>query len=310
MYGLALLYAATGSTSLVAIGQAATSRPGDPLIVLGTLLALLGITFKLSAVPMHVWTPDVYQGAPTPITAFISVASKAAGFVFAARLFLAILPATSAVWLPVALVVATLTMTVGNLAAIPQTSAKRLLAYSTISQAGYLLVGFVGSPVSALTSVLFYLLVYTVTNIAAFAVVTAVSASTGSDELEQMSGLARRKPVLALAFTLALLSLAGIPPLAGFVGKFSLFAAAMQRGYAWLVVVAALNSIVSLFYYLMVLRRLYILEPPAGAPAIVTPRLVQVVLFVTVAAILFLGVFPGPVMQLIGDVAKQTLGQL
>jgi NADH-quinone oxidoreductase subunit N len=309
-YGLALLYAAAGSTSLESIGAAAAARPGEALIVLGTVLALLGVTFKLSAVPMHVWTPDVYQGAPTPVAAFVSVASKSAGFIFAIRIFLVTLPELRPVWLPLVLGIATLTMTVGNLAAIPQTSVKRLLAYSTISQAGYLLVGFVGSPDAGLAAVIFYLLVYTVTNVAAFAVVIAVSLATGSDRLEDYAGLARRSPLLALTFTLALLSLAGIPPLGGFAGKFYLFSAAMARGYSWLVVVAALNSVVSLFYYLLVLKRMYIQEPAAGAPTIRTSWTVRVVLAISLVGVFLLGIVPGPLMRVIQEAAGRALGGL
>jgi NADH-quinone oxidoreductase subunit N len=307
-YGLALLYAATGSTSLEAVRSAAAAQPGNALIAFGTVLALVGLTFKLSAAPMLFWTPDVYQGAPTPVAAFISVASKSAGFLFALRLFVLSLPDLRPLWEPLLVGIATLTMLVGNLAAIPQRSAKRLLAYSTISQAGYLLVGFVGAPAAGVSAVVFYLLVYTLTNVAAFAVLIAVSAATGSDDLEDFTGLARREPLLALVFTLALLSLAGIPPLGGFVGKFTLFSAAMEGGHTWLVVVAALNSIISLFYYLLVLRRMYILEPAEGAPTIRTSPTTRVVLAVTMAGILFLGILPGPVMRLIQEASLRALG--
>ncbi len=199
-------------------------RPGagaapNVMLITGAILLLLGVGFKLSMVPMHVWTPDVYQGAPTPVAAFISVVSKSAGFVFAIRLFTFAFADLRQFWEPAVMVGAVLSMTVGNLAAIPQKSAKRLLAYSTISQAGYLLVGFLGSASTGTSAVVFYLFVYTVSNIAAFAAVTAFSTATGSDDLEDYAGLARREPVLALAFTFALLSLAGIPPLGGFIGQ-------------------------------------------------------------------------------------------
>ncbi len=315
LFGLALVYAATGSTYLDAIraalgGTSAPAGAATPMVAVGILLVLLGVGFKLSMVPLHVWAPDVYQGAPTPVSAFISVVSKSAGFVFAIRLFAVAFPGLRAWWEPFVMGAAVLTMTAGNLAAIPQASAKRLLAYSSISQAGYLLVGFVGSASSAASVVLFYLFVYTLTNVAAFAAVIAFSTATGSDRLEDYDGLARRDPVLALVFTLALLSLAGIPPLGGFVGKLYLFSAAMEQGYLWLVIVAALNSVVSLFYYLLVLRRMYIVEPGTLGPRLSISVPVKAVLLVTCVGIFWLGILPGTLMNAIGDVSTRLLAGL
>jgi NADH-quinone oxidoreductase subunit N len=274
---------------------------------MGCVLTLLGVCFKLSVVPMHLWVPDVYQGAPTPVTAFISVVSKTAGFVFALRLFsLSFVPAKSVLFLMI-VVIAAITMTVGNLTAIPQKNMKRLLAYSTISQAGYILVGFAGSSVTGMSSVLFYLLVYTFTNIAAFTVVIAFSRITGSDEIADYAGLARRSPLLALAFLLALLSLAGIPPLAGFVGKFFIFYSAMAQDYLWLVIVAALNSIVSLFYYLLILKQMYIVDRTREFAKIVLPLSVKVVLVITIAGILGLGIFPTQFMNVIDSIARSVI---
>jgi len=320
LFGLALIYTATGSTYLDAIrlalsataaaGGAAPGAVGTlpaPIAVTGVLMVLLGVGFKLSMVPMHVWAPDVYQGAPTPVSAFISVVSKSAGFVFAIRLFAVAFPGLRTWWEPFVMGAAVLTMTVGNLAAIPQASAKRLLAYSSISQAGYLLVGFVGTASSAASSILFYLFVYTLTNVAAFGAVIAFSSSTGSDRLEDYDGLARRDPVLALVFTLALLSLAGIPPLGGFVGKLYLFSAAMEKGYLWLVIVAALNSVVSLYYYLMVLRRMYIAESPPGAPAHLQVALpVKAVLLLATVGTFWLGLLPGSLMGVLTQVSARV----
>jgi NADH-quinone oxidoreductase subunit N len=269
------------------------------------ILVLLGVGFKLSIVPMHVWTPDVYQGAPTPVSAFISVVSKSAGFIFAIRLFSFAFADLRGVWEPFVMAMAVLTMTVGNLAAIPQRSAKRLLGYSTISQAGYLLVGFLGSPSTGTSAVVFYLFVYTLANTAAFAAIAALSTATGSDELDGYAGLARREPVLALAFTFALLSLAGIPPLGGFVGKFYLFAAAMEKGYLWLVIVATLNSVISLFYYLLVLRRMYIAEPKAAeVPRLSIPLPLKAVLLLATIGTFWLGILPGSLMQVIRGVSS------
>jgi NADH-quinone oxidoreductase subunit N len=312
LFGLALVYAATGSTYLDAIraGLAATAGAGGvpiPMALVGILLVLLGVGFKLSMVPLHVWAPDVYQGAPTPVSAFISVVSKAAGFVFAIRLFAVAFPGLRPWWEPFVVGAAVLTMTVGNLAAIPQASAKRLLAYSSISQAGYLLVGFVGTAGSAASAVLFYLFVYTLTNVAAFGAVIAFSSATGSDRLEDYDGLARRDPLLALVFTFALLSLAGIPPLGGFVGKLYLFSAAMERGFLWLVIVAALNSVVSLYYYLLVLRRMYIAESPAGAlPRLQVAFPVKAVLLLATVGTFWLGLLPGSLMGVLTQVSSRV----
>jgi NADH-quinone oxidoreductase subunit N len=311
LYGIALVYTATGTTSLEGIRAAAAGAGGAagsaswPLLLTGMVLVLLGAGFKISMVPMHVWTPDVYQGAPTPVTAFISVVSKSAGFVFVIRLFSVAFIDLRSSWEPFLMAGAVLSMTVGNLAAIPQKSAKRLLAYSTISQAGYLLVGFLGSAATGASSVLFYLLVYTLSNLAAFSVVIAFSEATGSDRLSDYAGLARRSPVLALVFTLALLSLAGIPPLGGFVGKVYLFAAAMERGYLWLVIVAALNSVVSLYYYLLILKEMYIGTSRMPQERLHVAGPVKAVLVLTTVGMFWLGILPGPVMGLISDLARR-----
>lgn len=296
LYGLSLLYGSAGTTYVDVITMHASAHRG-PALTAGMVMTLLGVCFKLSVVPMHIWTPDVYHGAPTPVAAFISAASKAAGFVFAIRLFPLMLAGLADLWVPLASVLALVTMTAGNLMAIPQTNLKRFLAYSTISQAGYILVGFVGASASGIASVLFYLPVYAVSNMAAFAVAAALSASGASDEMESCDGLARRHPLLALSFLAALLSLAGIPPLAGFVGKFYLFYASMEQGYAWLVLAAALNSTVSLYYYLRLLKRMYMHEPAPNQPVITVPRSVKAALAFCLAAMLALGLFPGPVLH-------------
>ena len=311
LYGLALIYTGTGATTLEGIRVAAASSIASGsqpnlLLTIGAILVLLGVGFKLSMVPMHVWTPDVYQGAPTPVAAFISVVSKSAGFVFAIRLFTFAFADLRHVWEPLVMVGAVLSMTVGNLAAIPQKSMKRLLAYSSISQAGYILVGFLGTPASGTNAVMFYLFVYTLSNLAAFAAVVAFSSAAGSDNLDDYSGLARREPVLALGFTFALLSLAGIPPLAGFIGKFYLFAAAMEKGYLWLVIVASLNSVVSLFYYLTLIKRMYIGESEAPKAKLTISFPVKAVLLIACVGIFWLGVMPGSLLNAIGAMSSSV----
>ena len=305
LYGLSLIYGITRTTYLDGIMVYASSGVISPVFIMALIMTLLGVGFKLSMVPMHVWTPDVYQGAPTPVTSFISVASKAAGFVFAIRLFSYMFVRLDYVWVPILSVIALLTMTIGNLMAIPQKNVKRLLAYSTISQAGYILVGFVGASVIGISSVMFYLLAYTVTNIAAFAVVAAFAKSTGSENLDDYAGLAQKEPLLALIFMFALLSLAGIPPLAGFVGKFYLFYAAMQKGYVWLVVAGALNSTVSLYYYLLVLRQMYLTDRKKEMPKVVMPLGLKLTLLITMAAVFVLGLMPGPVLDITTDIAQK-----
>ena len=306
LYGLALVYAGTGSTMLDGIRSALAGQALTPLLAAGIVLILLGVGFKITMVPMHVWTPDVYQGAPTAVSAFISVVSKSAGFVFAIRMFSFAFADQRQLWETFVMAAAVLTMTVGDLAAIPQTNVKRLLAYSSISQAGYLLVGFLGNPATGTSTVLFYLFVYTLANVAAFSAVIAFSSAAGSDRLEDYAGLARRNPVLALVFTFALLSLAGIPPLGGFVGKLYLFSAAMERGYLWLVIVAALNSVVSLYYYLLVLKQMYIGESPTGAGPLTVSLPVKAVLLLTTVGTFWLGIIPGSLMRVFSEVTTRV----
>jgi len=298
LYGISIVYGFTRTTYLEKIISLISQNGVDSAFVIGVILIILGTAFKLSAVPMHVWTPDVYQGAPTAITGFISVASKSAGFIFVMRLFSYTFLKLDYIWVPVISIIAFLTMTVGNLIAIPQKNIKRLLAYSTISQAGYILVGFVGASVIGMSSVLFYVFVYTFTNIAAFAVVAGVEKQTNSCNINDYASLSQRNPLLALTFMLSLLSLAGIPPLAGFVGKFYLFYAAMQKGYLWLVIAAALNSTISLYYYLLVLKQLYIRNEKTEGEKIKLPAGIIFVLVICIAVIIIFGIMPSDVIDI------------
>ncbi|MBN2753538.1 MAG: NADH-quinone oxidoreductase subunit N [Candidatus Goldbacteria bacterium] len=306
LYGLSLIYGMTGTTYLDRILFYTSANGFQPVFVLAVIMVILGIGFKLSMVPMHVWTPDVYQGSPTPVTAFISVASKAAGFIFAIRLLSYTLIKAGFVWEPILAILALLTMTIGNLIAIPQKNIKRLLAYSTISQAGFLLVGFIGAPVIGVSSVLFYLLAYTVTNIAAFGVVAVFEKSTGSNEIDDYAGLAQTQPVMALTLMVALLSLAGIPPLVGFAGKVYLFYAAMEKGYLWLVIAGALNSTISLYYYLLILKRMYIWDKSKTStlPKVHVPAMVTAALIICCTAMLVLGIMPGFVIDITNAAAE------
>jgi NADH-quinone oxidoreductase subunit N len=295
LYGFSLLYGFTGQTNLYAVGAALTSGAAPTgAAVMAVLLVLVGLGFKVAAVPFHFWTPDVYEGAPTPVTAFISVASKAAGFAALTRVLLAVFPELQGYWQPLIAVVATLTMTLGNTIALAQKNIKRLLAYSSIAQAGYALVGLASISEAGVAAVAFYLAMYTVTNLAAFGVVIVASRVIGSDEIADYAGLSRRAPGLALVFLIAFLSLGGMPPLAGFFGKFFVFAAAVQQGLVWLAVIGVLNAIVGLYYYLIVLKVVYLYRSEKDNEKIATPRAYAVALAVCVIGILLLGTWAGP----------------
>ncbi len=301
LYGLSLLYGFTGTTGIYELARPLADLVGSgPVGVFGLILALLlvvaGFGFKVAAVPFHFWTPDVYEGAPTPVTAFISTASKAASFALLVRVFSAVWPEAAApAWTGLLAAMAVVTMTLGNLLALVQRNIKRMLAYSSIAQAGYTLMGVVALTRTDLgvASVAFYMLMYVLTNIAAFAVVIAVSNTGASDEIRSFAGLARRSPYLALALVLALLSLAGVPPLAGFFGKFFLFAAAVEAGYVWLAVIGVLNAIVALYYYLTVIKVMYV-DPVEDTRPIVLPGAYGVVLFLACAALIVMGTVAGP----------------
>ena len=302
LYGFSLLYGFTGKTNLYEL-SAALAAGAAPVaaIVVALLLVLVGFGFKVAAVPFHFWTPDVYEGAPTPITAFISVASKAAGFTVLTRVMLAVFPDVQSYWGPLMIVIAAFTMTLGNTLALAQKNIKRLLAYSSIAQAGYALIGLAALSEAGVAATIFYLLTYTVTNLAAFGVVILVSGVVGSDETADYAGLSRRSPGLALAFLVAFLSLGGMPPLAGFFGKFFVFAAAIQQGVIlqkqeliWLAVVGVLNAIVGLYYYLIVLKVVYLYRSERDHEKIPVPRAYAVALWVCIAGIVLLGTWVGP----------------
>jgi len=298
LYGASFFYQATGTTVFSEIRQVMSAHANDGMILIGLVFILSAIGFKVAAVPFHMWAPDVYEGGPSPMVAFASTASKAAGFVLMARLLLSAFPGLRADWTFLLSLMAALTMILGSLAAIPQSNLKRMLAYSSIGQAGFMLVGFVAGSELGMGAVMFYLVVYMFTNIGAFAVVTIFQGATGGDDIGDYSGLARRSPALALCMTLALLSLAGIPPLGGFAGKLFLFSAAMQEPgkFLWLVILGLLLSTVSLFYYLSVLRQMYI-EAPKSSEKIRVGFASGLALAVCVAGILATGILPGSIID-------------
>ena len=275
LYGMALVYGAAGTTVIPDIAQRLTTSGGsNPLLLLGILLMGVGFAFKVSAAPFHMWTPDVYQGAPLPVTAFMSVGTKAAAFAMIVRVFEGGLPHLAPEWQTLLAFVAATSMVVGNLMAIVQTSLKRLLAYSGIAQAGYILIGVIAGGRDGLEAVLYYLFVYMFMNFGAFAVLTLLSGPEGDrDSFADLEGLARRNWLLALGMTVFMLSLAGFPPSVGFFGKLFLFTAGVAAGYTWLVVLAVLMSVVSVFYYVRVLIPIWAPSPRVdGVPASFSSR--------------------------------------
>ncbi len=302
LYGFSLLYGFTGQTNLYLLADAFPAALADNAVPLlsAMVMVFVGFGFKISAVPFHFWTPDVYEGAPTPVTAYVSVASKAASFALLMRFLIAVFPDTlsigeeniQAVWVNLTVVASVITMTLGNVLALVQKNIKRLLAYSSIAQAGYVLMGVAAIQSQfdqSVASVAFYMFMYTFTNLLAFAAVILFSEATGSEEIKDMAGLSRRNPWIALAMTIGLLSLAGIPPAAGFFGKFFLFNAAVQANLVLLAVIGVLNAIVALYYYLVVIKVMYVDRSEDDDKAIALSRPYVWVLGVTVVVVLLLG---------------------
>ncbi len=296
LYGLALVYGFSGGqVQLVDVAEGLTQHAAPFwAVVAATLLVLAGFAFKVAAVPFHFWSPDVYQGGPTPVVGFLSTASKAAGFAVLMRVALVAFHGDPMPWWGAALAaMAAATMTVGNALALAQTNLKRLLAYSSIAHAGYILVGVVAASHLGVTAVVFYLLVYMLTNLAAFGIITVIERSGGTANVRALAGMYKRSPWLTLALLATFLSLAGVPPFAGFVGKAWLFLAAVESGLVWLAIVAVLNSIVGIYYYLVVLKVAYEYEPSAETPARlqvsrpVVAALAVLAVFVVVAGVLF-----------------------
>lgn len=301
LYGIALVYGATATTNLNAIATTA-SISNNPLFLMGIALLLVGFGFKVGLVPFQWWMPDVYEGAPTPITGFMSVATKAAAFAAFFRTFLIAIPPGTLDWQFVMAILAVVTMTVGNIAALTQTNIKRMLAYSSIAHAGYILIALVAGGVAGAEAALFYLAAYTAMNLAAFGAVLALG--RGERErltMAELSGAAQYKPWAAAALAISLLSLAGFPPFAGFVAKFFVFGTAVNAGYTWLAVIGVLNSLISVYYYLGPVIKMY-MSPPAQDWKEETPsRIPAVLAFAVIVAVLLtvgIGLFPGGVIQL------------
>jgi NADH-quinone oxidoreductase subunit N len=289
LYGFGILYGLAKSTDLHTIGR--TVAP-SPAFWLAAALVMAGVGFKLTIVPFHMWAADVYEGAPTPVTAYLSVASKATGLAFLFQLFFRMIGPHIEAWAPLIALFAAVTMTLGNVVAIVQQNIKRFMAFSAISQAGYLIMGFLAPGTDAVAAMVFYLLVYIASNLAVFACIVWYANETGRETIPEYRGLSRTNPLMALALMVALFSLAGIPPLSGFVGKFFLFSIASQAGFHWLVAVAAVNSTISLYYYLRIVRQMYIEPVFEGSERLASSRTLAATVAILAVAVVLLGIVP------------------
>lgn len=304
LYGSALLYGYAGTIDLAGIALAMQARPGEQLLlVLGMALLIVGLLFKIAAVPFHQWTPDVYQGAPTAVTGFMAATVKIAAFGALLRVLYVALGGVRWDWEPMLWVIAVLTMLVGSAIAVSQTDVKRMLAYSSIAQAGFILVGVVAVSPAGLASSLFYLIAYGFTTIGAFAVISLVRDSSGeATSLEAWSGLGRKSPFVGTAFAIFMLALAGIPLTSGFIGKFAVFAAAMEAGLIWLVVIGVIASLIAAFFYARVIVVMFFREPNEKTASVAIPSAFTTIALVAGATItVVLGVVPQPVLDLVAD---------
>jgi len=300
LYGIAFTYGVTGSTRLTAVGSylSAQALNSNPMVLIAVGLLLVGFAFKISAVPFHMWTPDAYEGAPAIVTGFMSTGVKAAAFAAFARVFLSALEPFKGDWAPIVAALAALTMILGTVVGVAQSNLKRMLAYSSIAHGGYLLVGLVAANQVGKAAILFYLLGYSVTNLAAFGVIALLGAKDrDTDELRDYAGLWHSHPALAALMTVSLLSLGGLPPTVGFIGKWYIFSAAVGAGYYWLAIIGVLTSVVSVFFYLRVVVMMYMADR-TGAPVPARVTMVgMAALTLSIAAIFYLGVLPAPVMN-------------
>jgi NADH-quinone oxidoreductase subunit N len=307
VFGIALIFGSANETNFVRLNAAGAALDQNKVYWLGMLLVLFGLSFKITAFPLQVWAPDVYQGAPTPVTAFLAIGSKAAGFVLVLRVLFLAMPRLALQWDKILMLAAGITILYGNLCAIPQRNLKRLLGYSSISNAGYLLLGVVAFSASGSAAVLYYLAGYLFTLAAAFLIIGLVMRD--SEDIGTLAGLGRRSPFLAAALSLVMVSLAGIPPLAGFLGKFLLLRALIERGAVdcycyWLAGVALVGVVISLYYYFAVIRVMYWAKDPPDLSPIAVPAGVRIPLAVCMAAMLYLGIFPRAVLASAMDAVK------
>jgi NADH-quinone oxidoreductase subunit N len=307
VYGIALVYGTSGTMSFGELAKKAVVLQSNKVFLLGLLLVLMGLAFKIAAFPLQIWAPDVYQGSPVPTTAFLAVGSKAAGFVLMLRFLFSALPhEITAHWAKLFMVMSAVTILYGNLCAIPQRNLKRLLGYSSIANAGYLLLGIAALSRSGSAAILYYLSGYLFTLLAAFAVISAVMRATEAEDISALAGLHQRSPLLATAMTLAMVSLAGVPPLAGFFGKFLLIKSVVEAGaaYYWLIAVAIVGVVISIWYYFGVIRAIYWSQNPVDLSPIPTTRVFRVSLAGCMIGMLYLGLFPNFAVKLAGEAVK------
>ena len=302
LYGISLLYGATGSTLLpTIITEIQQNGSGNPLVIVGMALVVVAMSFKIAIVPFHMWTPDVYTGAPTPVTGFLSGAAKAAGFAVFIRVLMTGIPLDSANWENLLWLLAVLTMTVGNVMALQQNEVKRMLAYSSIAHAGYVLVAIVVGSTSAISGVIFYSCAYALMGTGAFGILTIRDAGRVPRTFDDLAGYGKRNPTLALLMSLFIFSLVGLPLTGGFIGKFQIFSAALQEGWIWLTVIGILNSALSVYYYLRVITFMYMREGALPEGAMVsgnTSGFAMTGLLGTAVAVLYLGIFPDRILEL------------
>ncbi len=307
VYGIALVYGTSGTMSFGELTTKAAALGDKPVFLLGLLLVVFGLAFKIAAFPLQIWAPDVYQGSPAPVTAFLAVGSKAAGFVLLLRLLFSAVPhEITAHWAKLLMVMSAITILYGNLCAIPQRNLKRLLGYSSIANAGYLLLGVAALSQAGSTAILYYLGGYLFTVLAAFTVICIVMRAAEAEDISALAGLNQRSPLLAATMTLAMVSLAGVPPLAGFFGKFLLLKSVIEAGpaYYWLLAVAIVGVVISLYYYFGVIRAIYWSPNPPDLSPIRVPNPLKISLAACIGGMLYLGIFPDAAMRMAGEAVK------
>ena len=294
LYGMSLLYGLSGSVNLPDIISYLKTGSNHSMVILAIVLVIAGFGFKISAAPFHMWAPDIYEGAPTPVTAFLGAGSNVAGFAVLIKLLIQVMGSNQKTVVVLVIALSVLSMVIGNIIAIPQTNLKRMLAYSGIAHGGYILIGIVSYSTAGVSAMLYYILLYIFATIGAFASITAFSNVTGKDDIKDFSGMWKRSPFLAAVLLISLLCLAGIPPAAGFIGKFYLFAEVIKQGYLWLAFLAMGMSVVSIYYYIVVIR-VMVMGEAEDSTKIKIPASLKIVMIVSVIMILIMGLYPGPI---------------
>jgi NADH-quinone oxidoreductase subunit N len=294
LYGMSFLYGLSGSTAFADIVNTLKTGNNQPIIILACIFVIAGLGFKISAVPFHMWSPDVYEGAPAPVTAFLATGSKIAAFTVLIKFTMHVIEPSFSTISALVVALSVLSMVIGNIIALPQNNIKRMLAYSGIAHAGYILTGIVSHTVTSTSAMMYYLLLYIFANIGAFTAITAFSNESGKEDIQDFSGMWKKSPFLAATLSISLLSLAGIPPAAGFIGKFYLFSEAVKQGYLWLAFLAMGMSTVSIFYYIRVIKLMLMGETLVSEKVKIVPAL-KIVMVICIIMILVMGLFPGPI---------------